>query len=150
MIKRKVGLLHPKLKPCFGWKPLLEFTSWQVVGQLLPIWPVLPHNPSRCSSTVRILTKKHPSSRITALVPIKHEMVCKRQVIQKCPFQDPIWWLVEGRVSFCVKAIYCFTQTRYGTTIVDDINLTSPHDLSLAIWWTSWVWVWTVHHLGLG
>jgi hypothetical protein len=36
------------------------------------------------------------------------------------------------------------------TIMVDDINLTSPRDLSLAMWWTSWVWVWTVHHLDLG
>jgi hypothetical protein len=35
---------------------------------------------------VRILAKKHPSSQITTLVPIKQEMVRKRQVIQRCPF----------------------------------------------------------------
>jgi hypothetical protein len=148
-MKRKVGLLHPELKRCFGWKPLLEFTSSHVVGQLLPIWLVLPHDPSHCSSTVRILVKKHPSGQITTLVPIKQEMVHKWQVIQKCPFLVPLWQLVEGRVSFCFKAMYCSTKTRYGTIMVDDINLTSPHDLSLAMQWTSWVWVWTIHHLGL-
>jgi hypothetical protein len=101
MIKRKVGLLHPKLKPCFGRKPLLEFTSWQVVGQLLPIWPVLPHDPSRCNSTVRILVKKCPSGRITTLVPIKQETVCIWQVIQKCPFLDPLWQLLEESLLLC-------------------------------------------------
>jgi hypothetical protein len=90
--------------------------------------------------------EKCPSGRITTLVPIKQEMVRKRQMIQKCPFLDPLWQLVEGRVSFCVKS----TQTRYGTIMVDDINLTSPRDLSLAMWWTSWVRVWTIHYLGLG
>jgi hypothetical protein len=69
--------------------------------------------------------KKHPFGRITTLVPIKQEMVRKRQVIQKCPFLDPLWQLVEGTVSFCVKAMYCSTQTRYGIIMVDDINLTS-------------------------
>jgi hypothetical protein len=101
MIKRKVGLLHRKLKPCFGWKPLLDFTSWQVVGQLLPIRPVLPHNPSRCSSTVRILAKRHPSGWITTLIPIKQEMVRKWQVIQKRPFLDPLWQLVEESLLLC-------------------------------------------------
>jgi hypothetical protein len=120
------------------------------MGQLLPIWPVLPHDPSHCSYTVRILAKKCPSGRITTLVPIKQEMVHKRQVIQKCPFLDPLWQLVEGRASFCVKALYCSTQTRYGTVMVDDINLTSPRDLSLAMRWTLLVWVWTIHHLSLG
>jgi hypothetical protein len=150
MIKRKVDLLHPELKPYFGGKPLLEFTSWLVMGQLLPIWPVLPHDPSRCSSIVRILVKKRHSSRITTLVLIKQEMVRKRQTIQKCPFLDPLWQLVEGRVSFCVKAMYCSTQTRYGTIMIDDINLTFPHDLSLAVRWTSRVRVSIVHHLSLG
>jgi hypothetical protein len=46
--------------------------------------------------------------------------------------------------------MYCSTQTRYRTIMVDDINLTSPRDLSLAMRWTTWVWVWTIHHLGLG
>jgi hypothetical protein len=101
MIRRKIGLLHPELKPCFGGKPLLEFTPWQVMGQLLPIWHVLPLDPSRCSSTVRILMKKRPSSRITTLVPIKQEMVCRQQVIQKCPFLDPLWQLVEESLLLC-------------------------------------------------
>jgi hypothetical protein len=83
--------------------------------------------------------KKRPSGRITTLAPIKQEIVHKWQVIQKCPFLDPLWQLVEGRVSFCVKVMYCSTQTIYGTILVDDINLTSPRELSLAMWWTSWV-----------
>jgi hypothetical protein len=66
-------------------------------------------------------------------------MVRKQQVIQKCPFLDPLWQLVDGRVSFCVKAMYCSTQTRYGTIMIDDVNLTSPRDLSLAMRWASWV-----------
>jgi hypothetical protein len=70
---------------------------------------------------------------------MKQEIVCKRQVIQKCPFLESLWQLVEGRVSFCVKAMYCLTQTRYRTIMVDDINLTSPRDLSLAMRWTTWV-----------
>jgi hypothetical protein len=150
MIKRNVVLLHLELKPCFGWKPLLEFTSWQVMAKLLSIWPVLPHDPFRYRSTVRILVKRHLSGQITTLDPIKQEMVRKQQVIQKCPLVDPFWQLVEGRVSFCVNAMYYSTQTRYRTIMVDDINLPSPRDLSLATWWTSWVLVWTVHHLGLG
>jgi hypothetical protein len=83
--------------------------------------------------------KKRPSGRIINLVPIKQEMVRKRQVIQEYPFLDPLCQLVEGRVSFCVKAMYCSSQTRYETIMVDDINLTSLCDLSLAIPWTSWV-----------
>jgi hypothetical protein len=150
MIKRKVDLLHSEFNPCFAQKPLMEFTSWQVMGQLLPIWHILPHDPSRCSSTVRILAKKRRSGWITTLVPIKQEIVRKRQVIQKCPFLGPLWQLVEGRVSFCVKVMYCSTQTRYGIIMVDDINLTSPRDLTLAMRWTLWVRVWNVHHLGLG
>jgi hypothetical protein len=39
--------------------------------------------------------KKHPSGRITTLVLIKEETVHKWQVIQKCPFLDPLWQLVE-------------------------------------------------------
>jgi hypothetical protein len=46
--------------------------------------------------------------------------------------------------------MYCSTQTRYGTIMVDDINLTSPRDLSLAMRWTLWVQVSTIHHLGRG
>jgi hypothetical protein len=30
-------------------------------------------------------------------------------------------------------------KTRYETIMVDDINLTSPRDVSLAMQWTSWV-----------
>jgi hypothetical protein len=70
-------------------------------------------------------------------------------VIQKCHFLDPLCKLVEGRVSFCVKAKYCSTQTIYRTIMVDDINLTSPRDLSLATQWTLWVRVWSLQHLGL-
>jgi hypothetical protein len=33
--------------------------------------------------------KKRPSSRITTLVPIKQETICKHQVIQKWRFLDP-------------------------------------------------------------
>jgi hypothetical protein len=83
--------------------------------------------------------KKRPSGRITTLVPIEQEMICRWQVIQKCPLLDPLWQLVEERVSFCVKAMYYSTQTRYETIMVDEINLTSPRDLSLAMRWTSWV-----------
>jgi hypothetical protein len=50
---------------------------------------------------MRILVKKHPSSRITTLVPIKQEMVHKWQVIQKCPFLDPLWQLVEESLLLC-------------------------------------------------
>jgi hypothetical protein len=96
MIKRKVGLLHPELKPYFGQKPLLEFTSGQVMGQLQHIWPILPLDPSRCSSIVRILAKKHSSGQITTLVPIKQETVRKRQVIKKYAFLDSLWQLVDG------------------------------------------------------
>jgi hypothetical protein len=102
------------------------------------VW-LLPYDPSRRSSMVRILTKKRPSVQITTLVPIEQEMVRKQQVIQKCPFLDPLWQLVEGRVSFCVEAMYCSTQTIYGIIMVDDINLTSSRDMSLAMWLTSWV-----------
>jgi hypothetical protein len=77
---------HPAVKPWLGWKLLLEFTSWQVMEQLLAIWPVLSHDSSHCRSTVKIVAKKHPSGQITTLVPINQEMVCKLQVIQKCPF----------------------------------------------------------------
>jgi hypothetical protein len=58
----------------------------------------------------------------------------------KVPFPRSIMAVGGGRV-FCVKATYCSTQTRYETIMVDDMNLTSPRDLSLAMWWTSWVWV---------
>jgi hypothetical protein len=71
------------------------------MGQLVPIWPVLPHNPSRVSSTVRILAKKHPSGRVTTLVPIKQETVHKQLVIQKCPFLDVLWQLVEESLLLC-------------------------------------------------
>jgi hypothetical protein len=74
------------VKPWLGWKLLFEFTSWQVMEQLLAIWPVLPHDPSHRRSMAWILAKKHPSGQINTLVPIKQEMVRKRQVIQKCPF----------------------------------------------------------------
>jgi hypothetical protein len=75
---------EPVVKPWLGWKPLLEFTSWQVMEQLLAIRHVLPHDPSHCRSTVRILVKKHPSGQITTLITIKQEIVRKQQVIQKC------------------------------------------------------------------
>jgi hypothetical protein len=67
----------------------------------------------------------------------------------KVPFPRSIM-AVRGGMSFCVKAMYCSTQIRHGTIMVDDINLTSPRDLSLAMRWTSWVRVWTLHYLGLG
>jgi hypothetical protein len=71
------------------------------MGQLLPIWPVLPDDPSRCSSTVRILVKKCPSGQTTTLGPIKQETVRMQQVIQKCPFLEPIWQLVEESLLLC-------------------------------------------------
>jgi hypothetical protein len=72
---------------------------------MLPIWPILAHDPSRCSSTVRILAKKHPSGQITTLLPIKQEMVCNWQVIQKCPFLDPLWQLVEESLLLCQSLV---------------------------------------------
>jgi hypothetical protein len=42
---------HLALKPSLGRKPLLEFTSWEVMEQLLPMWHVLPHDPSHYRST---------------------------------------------------------------------------------------------------
>jgi hypothetical protein len=45
--------------------------------------------------------KKHHSGRITTLVPIKQEMVREWQVIQKCPFLDPLWQLMEESLLLC-------------------------------------------------
>jgi hypothetical protein len=54
------------------------------------------------------------------------------QVIQKCPFLDPLWQLVERRVSFCIKAKHSSTQTIYETIMVDDINLPEPWIMEVA------------------
>jgi hypothetical protein len=45
---RKLGLFHPKLKPWFKQKSLLEWptklASWQTIGQLTPMWPISLHS----------------------------------------------------------------------------------------------------------
>jgi hypothetical protein len=62
----------------------------------------------------------------------------------KVPFPRSIMANGGGESPFVSKP--CIVHT----IMVDDINLTSPRDLSLAMRWTSWDRVWIVHHLGLG
>jgi hypothetical protein len=104
------------------------------VGHLVPIWPVLPHDPSRYSSTVRILVKKRPSGWITTLVPIKQEMICMWQMIQKCPFLYPLWQLVEESLLLCQShVLFNSNKIQNNNGKWHKLNLCSWSELSHAV-----------------
>jgi hypothetical protein len=98
--KGKLGLFYPKLKPWLGQKQLeypMKFTSWQVVWQLIPVWPISQHSSHAMweSTILRWLRPGSPSFFI------------RRSILLVSISTSSSWWTFcgWGRSAFIIPTL---------------------------------------------